>query len=152
MECWNTLCWPEMNRRSGISPTKMGLFGSNWELQFGICLPGEPHASLHTERECEHFHKGKQKWEGRSKHEVIAFHWLSPSSFGALLLSQGMRAPPSGFPTLFGWGFYLLGIFLHYFFFFNILHPCWFSVLNIVACTCQSQTPNPSLHLTLLPW
>ena len=65
----NTLCWPVMNRLSGISPAKMGLFGSNWELQFEVCLPDEPQASLHTEREREHFYRGKRKWKGRSKHE-----------------------------------------------------------------------------------
>ena len=30
--------------------------------------------------------------------------------------------------------------------------PCWLPVLNITVCTCQSQTPNLSLPLTLPPW
>ena len=30
-----------------------------------------------------------------------------------------------------------------------IVGPCWLSVLNIAVCTCQSQTPNLSLLLTL---
>ena len=44
--------------------------------------------------------------------ESMAFHWLSPcqerslfSSSGALQSLQGVRVPPSGFPTLFNWGF-----------------------------------------------
>ena len=30
--------------------------------------------------------------------------------------------------------------------------PCWLSILYIVVCTCQSQTPQLSLPPTLPPW
>ena len=46
----------------------------------------------------------KRKLEGYSKLS-LAFHWLSPyqerSSCWAALSLQGVRAPPSGLPTLF---------------------------------------------------
>ena len=39
-------------------------------------------------------------------------------------------------------------LFLFFVYFFTI-GPCWLSILNIVACTCQSQTPNLFLPPTL---
>ena len=59
-------------------------------------------------REGEHFYR-EEKELGRAvvNKESMAFHWLSPSreeeesSCGALLSSQGERAPPAGLPTVF---------------------------------------------------
>ena len=60
-------------------------------------------------RKGESYYRG-EKEVGRAivDKESVAFHWLSPcqerrlsSSCSALLLLQGVRAPPAGLPTLF---------------------------------------------------
>ena len=66
------------------------------------------HASLHMVREGELFYRGEEGY-GRAtvSKEPTAFHWLCPcqerslSSSCWILLSQGVRAPPSGPQLLF---------------------------------------------------
>lgn len=92
----------------------MGLFKISRELQFEVCNYGKPHASPRTVRE-ECFHGEEKEFEeGYSKQTA---HGLSlaescpgrkrllSSSCGALLSSQGVRAPPSGLLILFHWHF-----------------------------------------------
>ena len=76
----------------------------NWtELKYG-----KPCARSHIAREEECFYRGEKViGEGYSKQSPwLFFAWVLPrkqeeSFFGALLPSQGMRASPSGLPTLF---------------------------------------------------
>ena len=81
----------------------MGLFEISRELQFRVCNHGEAHSSAHTAREEELFYR-EEKEVGRAtvNKESTAFHWQSccqerreghSSSYWALLLSQGVRAP-----------------------------------------------------------
>lgn len=109
-------CWPKTNRLQGVSPAKMGLFGICRELQFKVYNHGEPHASLHATREAELFYRGeKGLWECYSKqrfHDFSLANLLpekeSVPSVGLCSQLRGIRALPSGLPTLFNWGFCLL--------------------------------------------
>ena len=86
----------------------MGLFRISRELQFRVCKNSKSHASLHMVREGELFYRGEEGF-GRAtvSREPTAFHWLCPcqerslSSSCWILLSQGVRAPPSGPQLLF---------------------------------------------------
>lgn len=96
----------------------MGFFGICRELQFKVYSCGEPHASLHATREAELFYRGEKGiWECDSKQRFHDFSLAkllpekkrSLCTFSwALLPLQGIRAVPSGLPTLFNWGFCLL--------------------------------------------
>ena len=83
-------------------------------------------------------------------------------SFWALLLSQGMRAPPSGLLTLFNWDFWIFLFCSGFFFFFN-LHA-YFSLCVLVSISLPGSAltfsfppflllscfpPYPSPHLLL---
>ena len=81
-----------------------------WGLQ-----PWQPCVGPLITREENSFPEGKGGWEGLVNKEFSASHWQSPCQekkrgvcfFScALLQSEGVRAPPSGF--LFNWGFCLL--------------------------------------------
>ena len=110
-------CWPKTNRLQGVSPAKMGLFGICRELQFKVHNYGEPHASLHA-TEAELFYRGekgiwecgsKQRFHGFSLAKLLPEKKRSLCTFSwALLPLQGIRALPSGLPTLLNWGFCLL--------------------------------------------
>ena len=105
------------NSLPDISPAKMGLFRSRRELQFGVSNHSKLLASPSMAREGEHIYRG-EKEVGRAIVNRVHGFSLAESSPGrkrslsfsccALLSSQGMRALPSGLPTLFNWGFCLL--------------------------------------------
>ena len=68
--------------------------------------------SLHGKGRRTLLQRGKESWEGYSKQRVHGFSLVESlpgnQSFFFLLGSaiiQGVRAPPSGFPTQFFWGF-----------------------------------------------
>ena len=94
----------------------MDLFRISRELQFRVHNLGEPSASPPMAREREHFsERGKGSWEsyGKQKLHSVSLAKLLPgkkrglsSSCWALLLSEGVRAPPSGLPALFNCDFY----------------------------------------------
>ena len=91
---------------------KMSLFRISRKLQSRVFKHGKPCASPHT-KEGEHYFIEREKgsWEGSSKQRVRGF-LLAESLPGkkrslsfscwALLSLQGVRAPPSGPPTLIG--------------------------------------------------
>ena len=99
-----SLSWPGL---PVISPAKMSLFGISRELQFGVYSQVKLHASPHRARKGELFHR-QEKEVGKAgvNQESTAFHWLSCCQDrrgvfpGLCLLSQDMRAPPSGFLTI----------------------------------------------------
>ena len=112
-------CWPETNRLLEISSAKMDLFEIGRELKFGVCSHGKPHASPHTARKGEHFYGGEGRGVeevGRALvsrvHDFLLAESLpgkkESSSCWVLLLSQDMRAPPSGLLTLCNWVFWIL--------------------------------------------
>ena len=74
-------------------------------MQFKVCDHGEPPTSPDRKEECFHREKGTQ--EGYTKQIVLSFSVAvfarekNDSSLWALLLLQGVRAPPSGFSSLF---------------------------------------------------
>ena len=74
-------------------------------MQFKVCDHGEPPTSPDRKEECFHREKGTQ--EGYTKQTVLSFSVAvfarekNDSSLWALLLLQGVRAPPSGFSSLF---------------------------------------------------
>lgn len=65
------------NRVSDISPAKMGLFSISRELQFEVCICGEPSVSPQSARAGEHFYRGEEE-VGRALTESKAFHCLCP--------------------------------------------------------------------------
>ena len=85
-------------------------------MQFGVWNHGEACASPCTAREGEGFPGGekedgkgsKQRAQGFSLAESLPGKKSSLSTFWALLLLQGVRAPPSGLRIVFNWGFCLL--------------------------------------------
>ena len=93
-----------------ISPSEMGLFRISRELQFRVCTCGEPLKDPAQQEKEDAFIQGKGSWEGCSKQRVHGFllaetmprkkRSLSSSSW-ALLPSQGVRAPSSGFSALY---------------------------------------------------
>ena len=92
-----------------ISPANLVILGISRDLQFGVCIHGEPHGSPHTAREGEHFYR-EEKEVGRAivNKEPTAFQSVfarkgEKSLFFLLGLAilQGMRASPSGLSTLF---------------------------------------------------
>ena len=98
-------------------------------MQFKVCDHGEPPTSPDRKEECFHREKGTQ--EGYTKQKVLSFSvakslpgkkWLS--SLWALLLLQGVRAPPSGFSSLFNLGLYCINFFKE---------AAWISNINISA-------------------
>ena len=81
----------------------MGLFGISRILHFRVCSDGEPRASPHTAQQGELFYREKKEVgrarvnKGFSLPDLLPGVKRSlPSHRGALLLSQGVRAPPSG--------------------------------------------------------
>ena len=54
----------------------MGLFSISRELQFEVCLCGEPSVSPQSARAGEHFYRGEE--EVGMALSVMAFQWLSP--------------------------------------------------------------------------
>ena len=73
--------WPKTNRLPVISPgkkKKKGSFRTSRELQFKVCNYGEPTCkSPHGKGRRTLLLGGKGSWEGYSKKESMAFHWLS---------------------------------------------------------------------------
>ena len=55
-----TLCWPEINRLSDISSAKMGLSRISRELQFEVCICGEPSVSPQSARAGEHIERKRR--------------------------------------------------------------------------------------------
>ena len=55
----------------------MGLSRISRELQFEVCICGEPTVSPQSARAGEHFYRGEEE-VGRALSESMAFHWLSP--------------------------------------------------------------------------
>ena len=51
----------DLNRVSDISPAKMGLFRISRELQFEVCICGEPSVSPQSARAGEHFYRGEEE-------------------------------------------------------------------------------------------
>ena len=78
------------NRVSDISPAKMGLFSISRELQFEVCICGEPSVSPQSARAGEHFYRGEEE-VGRALTESKAFHCLCPCQErrGVFLLPLG---------------------------------------------------------------
>ena len=115
----------QTNRLQVISLVKMSLFGISRELQFGVYSQVKLHASPHRARKGELFHR-QEKEVGKAgvNQESTAFHWLSCCQDrrgvfpGLCLLSQDMRAPPSGFLTI-----SLQFVFFCMFFFFFFFSP-----------------------------
>ena len=85
-----TLCWPETDRLQNISPAKMGLSRISRELQFEVCICGEPSVSPQSARAGEHFYRGEEE-VGRAPTESMGFHCLCPCQErrGVLLVSVG---------------------------------------------------------------
>ena len=80
----------DLNRVSDISPAKMGLFRISRELQFEVCICGEPSVSPQSARAGEHFYRGEEE-VGRALTESMAFHCLCPCQErrGVFLLPLG---------------------------------------------------------------
>ena len=110
--CW--WCLSETNRLTDISLAKIDSESAE------NCILGSATMSqmqLPTWQEENAFRERKKKsWEDCSKQRVLSFSLAESlpgkksrlsSSCWVLLLSQGVRAPPSGLLTLFNWGFCL---------------------------------------------
>lgn len=109
------VCGPKTSRLPIISPAKIALFSICREFQFGICHHGKLLASLWRQGQENALIEGTESWEDYSRQTWLLLAELLPGkkshlsfSCPVLLLFQGMRAPPSGLPTLLYWGFCLL--------------------------------------------
>lgn len=69
----------------------MELFRVSRELQFRVCIHGQPHANSYIEREGALFYRREEEVRRVlvSKESVVS-HWLSLTRKGVLLLSVGV--------------------------------------------------------------
>lgn len=109
------VCGPKTSRLPIISPAKIGLFRMCRELQFGVCHHGKLLVHLWRQGQENALIEGIESWEDYSRQTWLLLAELLPGkkshlsfSCPVLLLFQGVRAPPSGFPTSLYRGFCLL--------------------------------------------
>lgn len=107
-----------------VSPARMGLFGINRELQFGVCNHGEPCASPQQKLRGKLFFTGEEEF-GRpavnKSPRLFIGRAAARREEGAVLSLQGMGAPPSDLPTLIEVSVYYYYCFLHFPFLIKIV-------------------------------